>query len=347
MTLGRNEDFIKNVVEFAQAVPTQGILLRVVPVSLRPLLTGIFLIPIRRYYKKATKYLTPVVEKRMADVEKKERDADFEYEEPSDLLQWNILNAWKNPDRAIEWTTALISKRYMATSFAAVHTTALTSTNVLFDIVAADPKYNALETVREEVIRVYEEENRQWSKAGLAKLVRLDSCLRESLRLRFSGGIALGRTVMKKGGLTARNGTHLPQGAHVGILTYGIHFNPDNYEQCEIYDPFRYSRAREEIALKTKDKSIGETDRKELLRGQNLSVISTSESYLPFGHGKTACPGRFFAIQEIKLMIAFLLLNYEFKPLAKRPSNPWIKDMQIAHPTATITMRRIKNPTVS
>ena len=37
------------------------------------------------------------------------------------------------------------------------------------------------------------------------------------------------------------------------------------------------------------------------------------QSYLIFGLGKHACPGRFFAINEIKVALHYLLLNYNIK----------------------------------
>lgn len=32
-----------------------------------------------------------------------------------------------------------------------------------------------------------------------------------------------------------------------------------------------------------------------------------------FGHGIHACPGRFFAANEVKIALIFTLLNYDFK----------------------------------
>lgn len=39
--------------------------------------------------------------------------------------------------------------------------------------------------------------------------------------------------------------------------------------------------------------------------------VNVSNSFLPFGVGKTACPGRFLATYEIKLFIALLVSRYE------------------------------------
>lgn len=43
------------------------------------------------------------------------------------------------------------------------------------------------------------------------------------------------------------------------------------------------------------------------------SATSTSEDHFVFGIGKPICPGRFFAIAEIKTAIATILLDYDLR----------------------------------
>jgi cytochrome P450 len=51
---------------------------------------------------------------------------------------------------------------------------------------------------------------------------------------------------------------------------------------------------------------------------------STADDYLPFGHGSHACPGRFFAADLIKVLLAHIICNYEFKAAdGKRPANSY------------------------
>lgn len=45
----------------------------------------------------------------------------------------------------------------------------------------------------------------------------------------------------------------------------------------------------------------------------NSQFVSVSESSLTFGYGRHACPGRFFAANEIKMILANLLLHYEVR----------------------------------
>lgn len=71
-----------------------------------------------------------------------------------------------------------------------------------------------------------------------------------------------------------------------------LHPNPDNF------DGFRYYRLRQ---------SGGPS---EPARSQ---FVSSNERDLFFGYGNHACPGRFFAAVEIKLILARFLLDYDIK----------------------------------
>lgn len=45
--------------------------------------------------------------------------------------------------------------------------------------------------------------------------------------------------------------------------------------------------------------------------------VTTSPEHLAFGHGKHACPGRFFAANEIKIILIHLVTKYEWKLTAE------------------------------
>lgn len=46
--------------------------------------------------------------------------------------------------------------------------------------------------------------------------------------------------------------------------------------------------------------------------------VSTSPEHFGFGHGMHACPGRFFAANEIKIFLVHLLLKYDWKFAAQQ-----------------------------
>jgi hypothetical protein len=53
-------------------------------------------------------------------------------------------------------------------------------------------------------------------------------------------------------------------------------------------------------------------------------------------------PGRFFVAHELKLILAYLVQNYEFKPLVERPKFVWFGSNMIPPVKTTIEVRRRK-----
>ena len=83
--------------------------------------------------------------------------------------------------------------------------------------------------------------------------------------------------------------------------------NPAIFPNPEKFDGFRYYKRR------VTEKSIGETSK--------YMASTPSEEHLPFGHGAQACPGRFFAVNEVKLIMVFFLVHYEFKQPDRQKSS--------------------------
>lgn len=105
------------------------------------------------------------------------------------------------------------------------------------------------------------------------------------------------------------DGIHVPKGVKIAVAQRAIHNDPAFYERPLEYDAFRFSRARE---TQSANEAPG-ADMKTVLDQKNQAVITTSERFLGFGHGKHACPGRFFASQEMKLMLAQVFMNYDVR----------------------------------
>lgn len=87
-------------------------------------------------------------------------------------------------------------------------------------------------------------------------------------------------------------------------------WSPGTYDNALNFDPYRYFRMRQ----------MGD-DKK-------AHLVSTSTDHLGFGHGLHACPGRFFAANEIKILLCHLILKYEWKlskDIKPRPTHFGIK----------------------
>lgn len=66
---------------------------------------------------------------------------------------------------------------------------------------------------------------------------------------------------------------------------------------------------------------------------------------LSFGHGLHACPGRFFASNEIKILLAYLIVNYNFRfpeGSTERPKNIYSNTAVMPSPFAKVEFKRRK-----
>lgn len=72
--------------------------------------------------------------------------------------------------------------------------------------------------------------------------------------------------------------------------------DPNLYPNPDKFDGYRFLRLREAVGAENK-----------------YQAVTTSPEFTFFGHGQHACPGRFFAANEIKLLFTYMLLYYDFK----------------------------------
>ena len=119
-------------------------------------------------------------------------------------------------------------------------------------------------------------------------------------------------------GIDLSDGTHLPHGTKVLSPLAGVARDDRYYASANTFDPFRFFRMR-----KQSDEDAN--------RWQLTSISDTS---LNFGAGKHACPGRFFAGNEIKMVLSYLLLQFDLK----------LKDGQERPKAMTLMMTKTPNP---
>ena len=185
-------------------------------------------------------------------------------------------------------------------SLASIHTTQMNVVHVLYDL-AAHP--NFVEPLRNEIETIAREDG-GWHKASYSKLRKLDSFLKESQRFNPPSVLSYHRVMQQSHVL--RDGTRLPKGSHIAMAVNAIQNDPAVTSSPDTFDPFRYARLRD---------VVGE--------GHMHQFATTEPKHLNFGHGKFACPGRFFASLEIKTILVKLIMNYDFRllPGSSRPAN--------------------------
>lgn len=138
-------------------------------------------------------------------------------------------------------------------------------TSAFIDILSTPPEMACFDAIRHEAASVFQTEA-DWGKvSSLHKLSRIDSALRESMRLNPLFGRGVMQQVMHKNGVTlpGPDGSHIPQGAWLGVSLTGITMDQRFYPNPQQYDPWRFSRARDQLAaaallrLKEEEEGVG------------------------------------------------------------------------------------------
>jgi len=269
--------------KFAIHVMKFAMILRTLPEYLKPVATRI-LSNLPSQVQQTMEFLRPLFEERMAksgDLTQGDWD-----DRPNDMLMW-LMNEAKGIEKSLEG----VSRRMLAVNFAAIHTTSLTLTQVFYRLLA-NPEY--LEPLRRDVEAAVAEEG--WTKAGLDKMYKIDSFLRETQRVDGLGLTGMDRHVLRP--FTFSNGMTIPAGTVVLAAINGIHTDRDIYSNPEVFDGFRFAKLREGDDGGTASRHQAGT---------------TSTIHLPYGHGRLACPGRFFATLEMKALLAHIVVTYDFE----------------------------------
>ncbi|KAJ4490988.1 cytochrome P450 [Lentinula aciculospora] len=302
LPLCRNEEYLALMRVFATDVIQDAAVIRLFPKFMKPA-ASIFLTKIRSTLKDALKYLGPMIDERREVIKYADSDSKC-----MTLIDWFLA-------QGVETDTKKLAMRVAFVNFVSLGTTSMSFMNVLFDLCAA-PQFAV--PLRQEVQTIVGREG--WSKTALQKCLKLDSLLKESVRLSIGGGF---RKVTQDH--TFSDGTFVPKGNFVNCPARAMHKDPEIYgENAEQFDPFRWSVLREQEGQKTKHQHT-----------------ATSPAYIPFGHGTHACPGRFFASMELKILMAYLLMNYEFRfPDGKRPPEELLGDVNIPNTKAIVHIRR-------
>ncbi|KAK0609580.1 cytochrome P450 [Bombardia bombarda] len=313
---------------YAQYVPLTSQILRIVWKPIRPLAALFLTLPIRWRTYQFDKILRPEITARLAAYDARQADPEesksVREPEPNDFLQWTIKQAKTSGDSYM-WKPSTLSGRILLLNFAAIHTSSFSITNAILDLVASKQEY--VDELRAEIESVLAEFGGEWNKRALAKMHKLDSVFRESARLNSFVTVGLGRAVVAKEGITTPSGVHIPQGYSVAVPSYPVLQDNDVYPDAQSFVPFRFSDER-------KDESI------DYVKRAGKAFATTSNEYLAFGHGRNACPGRFFAANELKLMLAHVVMTYDLEIKGTRERNKWYGLNRVPPMEATIRVRR-------
>jgi cytochrome P450 len=337
MLAGRNETYLKNAIGFAEDIALSATLLRLLPPWLRVFLAPIITIPNKLHARGFTKMIKPEIVRRqriLSDSEKKPIGNDY--------LSWLLARSPPGFQSSIKTLVA----RMLHLNFASIHTTSFIGTNSIFDLLSSSALSEAQPPYIDQLLHELDTLG-PLDRRALQKMHLMDACLRESSRLASIIGLGVNVKVVASDGITAPDGTHYPQGCLLSVPSWGIHNDEELYSDPTAFKPERYlvtdTPTTADEKLTNPDSPSDNT--KAYLSQANKSFTSTSPTYLAFGHGRHACPGRFFAAQELKLLLAYLLQNYEMRLDDKdvdggRVKNMWMGPNHLPPLKARVGVRR-------
>jgi cytochrome P450 len=315
LPLSREDDWVEATVDYTAGVSRAWLVLRLIPWPIR-----FFVAPFLPQVK-ALKRQRTINEQKLAPVIAEKRSgAKKDKSIPGgDMLDW-FISQYSHAPSAKE-----LGRDQLLVTFASIYNLSNALSYIIFDLAALKPEQ--VELMRQEVLEHVPPDGRI-DKMNLPKLKRLDSFAKESQRLsppslgknqpaspRSPNGkkretereretiltktqktVNIPRIVTNPTGLRCSTGHVLPHGTRMTIHAHAINQNPSLYPNPAEFDPFRFSALRETPGNEHK-----------------FQHATTGIDNINFGHGIWACPGRFFASAEIKVVLAYILRHYDVR----------------------------------
>ncbi|EKG17873.1 Cytochrome P450 [Macrophomina phaseolina MS6] len=364
--LAHDPSFLSHTDSFSSLMmASSGILTFFVPAALRPILGPVFALPARYHAWRMNAKLIPLIEQRIAQLSSSSSSSPFPpTNSNSDVLTHHIATAITSSSSSsspADSSPARIAARLQAIlGFAAIPTTSMTLANALLtlaalpssspsssspssspstDSPASSPSPSVLLALRAEAESVLSAHAGTWTRDSLRELVRADSFIKETMRLYPFAGRGLLHEVVADDGVVLPAGLGpdgadadrivLPKGAWLGVPVGEIQTDEEVYgEGAKRFEAWRF------VGERTEREGEGASS------GKGSSVTTTSDTFLSFSRGKHVCPGRFFAANVMKLVLAHVAMEYDIKPLAKRPENVLYSDISAPPDKAEIEVRR-------
>ncbi|KAK0452675.1 cytochrome P450 [Armillaria borealis] len=310
----RDPDYVKLNIDFTIDVFVYSRIINLFPRILKPILGSVFT-PRRRAVAKMKKFLNETIQERLHQENTHGKDWPGK---PNDLLSWMIDATRGKKERR---TIQDLSTRILSLNVGAIHTTSMTFTIALYTL-ARHPE--CAETLRAEVESVIKEEG--CTKAAMGKMNQLDSFLKEAQRVYGTVGV-FGMRRVTQGDFVLSDGIVVPVGTEIAVAAFATNTDERNYESPLEFRPWRFSDWRKQ-------------------EGENLHhrMVTPSLDFIFFGHGRPACPGRFFAVNNLKALMSYVLLNFDVK-MDTLPSSTWLAGDQIPDQSSKMLFRkRVRTP---
>ena len=253
---GRDKKWTSTVMDFAHGIMIYDIFLRWFPKTLRRYISE--LMPTRRRVNRLRQWLRDdilyLAQQDDSNVTKEVTDTEVA-SRTGLLLPMLVQNVRAKPNYKNADDTELVrgvTARVAVILLAAIDTTSLTFSQVLFDLVS-QPRSRYIDPIVAQIRQVLSENEGMWDLKALGHLNLLDSFIKESQRLHPIQLTISGRNVLPEDGHTFRpskgdldaQSLHVPRDALLKIPQWGVHLDPENYSDPETFYGFRFAQDSE------------------------------------------------------------------------------------------------------
>ena len=346
---GKDKSFTTTLMDFSHGIMLYDILLRRVPKAMRQFISELF--PTRRRVNRLREMMKDDVCKVVESHTPFEENDSLEKDQniPGTYVIQLLVNfVRKRPQYEMasnEEVFRAVTARMLTILFAAIDTTSLTFTQVLFNLIS-HPHSEYAKPMTTQIQEVLDKNGGVWDVNSLAELKLLDSFIKETQRLHPILLVISSRSVLPVQGHTFKptlehaeaQPIHIPPSSRVELPLWGVHTDPDNYDDPMKFEGFRFAQD---------SAPPGQLNQKFLTFGYGKNCarfLLFKRGSFADNHrtGRHACPGRHLAITIVKLMMIELLLNYDWREM-ERPQDMSYGLYLIPNYSAKVAFRRKGN----
>ncbi|RIA99441.1 cytochrome P450 [Glomus cerebriforme] len=242
--------------------------------------------PIRKHENIIISKITPIIKQRIKD----KNTMGNSWKRPNDIMQ-DLMEEYPIDENNVDIRT--VADFLMNFIFASSHSTSMAFTYCLSEYIN-NPEYHG--ELLEEAEGIYKEYKHlpYYTPDILDKMVKMGNFIKEALRVNWHDVSLSHKVVVPE--FTFGNGYQVPKGRVFKIFTQQIHHDPKAYGPTpEKFNPNNH---------------------------KNSLAHRPERNFLAFGMGREACPGRFFAVNELKVALHFIILKYNVKNVSGKRIKP-------------------------
>lgn len=199
-----------------------------------------------------------------------------------------------------------ISMRILALTSMFVFAIGWVFAHALLDIYCSPSRDEVVGTLEAECRHISAENDGLSTKEAVDSLYNLDSAVRESMRFHDVMVHLLPLDVIAGDPIDLGEGRQITSRSKIRTVfpAQMIHMDPAVYPNAGAFDAFRFSRG------------FDGSQKVNPAKRELMTTVSTS--FLPFGYGRHACPGRWFVAHMVKQALAHALVHYDVE-VTKKP----------------------------